>query len=366
MERRRGGFGLIGIVLCLLGARTGSCAEKAHDAGKGESSAVTTRETKATSESEYVYKTVEGRDLTIVAHWPEGWKEGDKRTAMVFWFGGGFYPFSQLPEPKDTLEKWPPGPAQLPLYFAKRGLVTLRAEVRGRVSIPVTPHRAIEDAISAMRWIRQNAGMLGIDPDRIVTNGRSGGSILAASVFCIEEFQAPDEDRSISHEPNAMILYAPGLDLLPEGSASELQMYAYGGDREYAARISPGRHWRANMPPTLILISSNDPNYAAATQLVATWKPRGEPIDIFVAEGAVHGFQNWSPWLEKTTLRTDEFLQSIGFLSSEPKVDPPAATMPESERNRQAQLLQHGVNPEQMRKLMEARKKASGPEASSE
>ena len=32
----------------------------------------------------------------------------------------------------------------------------------------VRPHTSIEDGKSAVRWVRQNAEMLGIDPDRVV------------------------------------------------------------------------------------------------------------------------------------------------------------------------------------------------------
>ena len=40
----------------------------------------------------------------------------------------------------------------------------------------------------------------------------------------------------------------------------------------------------------------------------------GAPCRMFTAEGQGHGFFNRPPWLEKTTLRMDEFLVSIGYI----------------------------------------------------
>lgn len=77
------------------------------------------------------------------------------------------------------------------------------------------------------------------------------------------------------------------------------------------------------MPPTLILIGTRDPMYPTLTKFVAKWKSAGAPIDIFVAEGGAHGFSNFSPWLEKSTLRADDFLRSLGFLGAGPSAAPP-------------------------------------------
>jgi len=334
MTLDRGPVGVIYVALCLSWTTAGNASDKTPSAGKGESGAVTTPNSKMPSE--YVYKTAEGQSLKIVAHFPDDWKKGDKRPAIVFFGGGGFNPNVEEGGPTETAGD--PGSAFLPAaeYFAKRGLVTLRAGYRKRKAFGIMPDKAIEDAISAMRWVRKNAGMLGIDPDRIVSAGGSSGGNLAGSVACIEEFQSPDDDRSVSPKPNAMLLHYPLLDWLGEGSASEGFMKALGGDREYGARISPARHWSADMPPTLILIGTKDPMYETLTQFVATWKQRGAPIDIFVGEGGGHGFSANSPWLEKATLRSDEFLQSIGYLKETPHVDLPSRVKTEAQKAEKA------------------------------
>jgi len=38
----------------------------------------------------FTYKKTKQADLEIVVHFPPGWKEADKRPAIVFFFGGGW------------------------------------------------------------------------------------------------------------------------------------------------------------------------------------------------------------------------------------------------------------------------------------
>jgi len=289
-----------------------------------------------TATQRYTYKTIGERKLIVEINYPENWTPGKGFPAMVMFHGnafnpknkaGEFYPMADererkgMPVPQNTLGNAFLAQAE---YFARRGMVTIRAEYRRRSTDGVMPDKPIEDALSAMRWVRKNAHMLGIDPNRIVSMGGSGGGCTAASVACIDTFQAPEDDRSISPRPNAMLLYYPLLDWLAGASKSDDFLEAVGGDREYATRISPARHWNKDMPPTLILIGTKDPMFKSLQKFVAQWKERGAPIDIYIGQKAGHGFATVSPWLEKTTLRADEFLRSLGYLEDQPRVDLPS------------------------------------------
>lgn len=57
-------------------------------------------------------------------------------------------------------------------------------------------------------------------------------------------------------------------------------------------------------------------------------RKRGARMEIEVYEGQPHAFFNESPWTEKTAVRADEFLQALGYLMPEPKVDPPKGAPP--------------------------------------
>jgi hypothetical protein len=78
-------------------------------------------------------------------HFPADWKKDDKRPAIVFFFGGGWT--------SGTVKQFEPQAA----YLASRGLVAARADYRVKSRHEVTPDACVEDARSAVRWLRQNA-----------------------------------------------------------------------------------------------------------------------------------------------------------------------------------------------------------------
>ena len=156
----------------------------------------------AKPQAESVYKIVGKRKLTIDFDYPPDWKATDKRPILVFFFGGGWT--------NGTPEQFKPQAE----YFAKRGLVCGRVDYRVRSKDGVTPDKCVEDAISAMRWVRGHAAQLGVDPERIVAAGGSAGGHLAACTFFAEGVAAADDDQSVSAKPNAMILYNPALNLV--------------------------------------------------------------------------------------------------------------------------------------------------------
>ncbi|MDP4582459.1 MAG: alpha/beta hydrolase, partial [Verrucomicrobiales bacterium] len=73
-------------------------------------------------------------------------------------------------------------------YFASRGLVCATAEYRMLTkdeakALPAGETRkrvCVTDAKSAIRWFKQHAGELGIDPARIITGGGSAGGHISA------------------------------------------------------------------------------------------------------------------------------------------------------------------------------------------
>src|SRR5581483_2338314 len=93
----------------------------------------------------FVYKKAKEANLEMVVHYPPGWKATDRRPAIVFFFGGGWTngKVTQF-EPQAT-------------YLAGRGMVTARADYRVKSRHNVTPDQCVEDAKSAVRWLRQNA-----------------------------------------------------------------------------------------------------------------------------------------------------------------------------------------------------------------
>lgn len=260
-----------------------------------------------------VYKTLGARKLTIDLDYPPDWKPSDKRPAIVFFFGGG-WTSGKVSQFKPQAE-----------YFAKRGLVCFRPDYRVRSRDGVTPDKCVEDAMSAMRWVRSHAVQFGIDPNRIVAAGGSAGGHLAACTFFVDDVNAPDDDKSVSPKPNAMILYNPVMDLVAVRAERAVRSghYFVGVDDATLKKISPAQYLRKDMPPTLLLDGTKDWLNPQLRAFVEKAKSMGAPIEAWYAEDQPHGFFNKPPWLEKTTAEANAFLCRIGYLSKEPKVPLP-------------------------------------------
>jgi acetyl esterase/lipase len=74
------------------------------------------------------------------------------------------------------------------------------------------PRHQVEDTKSAIRFVRKNAGKLGVDPARIVATGTSGGGDLALQAYLNRSFENSSDDKTISPRPNALVLYCPAFD----------------------------------------------------------------------------------------------------------------------------------------------------------
>ena len=249
----------------------------------------------------FAYKTVQDGELEMVVHHPPGWKDTDKRPAIVFFFGGGWTNgnIKQFETQAD--------------HLASRGMVAARADYRVKSRQGVTPDKCVEDAKSAVRWLRANAAKLGIDPDRIVAAGGSAGGHIAACTALTEGLEADGEDRSISSRPNALVLFNPVLrfDGVPR------LMSRIGDDETLGKALSPTLHVTKDTPPTLVLFGTADRLKPQGDEFVRRAGEAGFRAEEFTAEGQGHGFFNRSPWREKTTARMDEFLTSLGYLKSE-------------------------------------------------
>src|SRR5262245_25583025 len=93
----------------------------------------------------FTYKTIKEGPLEIVVHYPPGWKESDRRPAIVFFFGGG-WTNGRITQFETQAE-----------HLARRGMVAARADYRVKSRQGVTPDRCVEDAKSAVRWLRASA-----------------------------------------------------------------------------------------------------------------------------------------------------------------------------------------------------------------
>jgi acetyl esterase/lipase len=250
----------------------------------------------------FTYAKTKQADLEMVVHFPPGWKETDRRPGIVFFFGGGWE--------RGTLKAFEPQAE----YFAGRGLVTARADYRVKSRHGVTPRECVEDARSAVRWFRQNAGKLGVDPDRIVASGGSAGGHIAACTTLMSAADAKAADAAGSCKANALLLFNPVLRFGPQ------MLKKIDNDEAAGKAISPILHLTKDSPPTLLFFGTDDWLIKQGGEFVERSKELGHRAEMFTAEKQSHGFFNKPPWREKTLKRADEFLAALGYLKGPPTI----------------------------------------------
>lgn len=255
-----------------------------------------------------VYKTVKDRNgdpypLQLFIFNPPGHKPSDSSPAVVFFFGGG----------------WKSGhPNQFGRscqYLASRGIVAISADYRTRDRSDTTPREALMDAKSAIRWIRQHASEMGIDPNRIAAAGQSAGGHLAAAAATTKGFEEEGEDRTVSCRPNALILLAPVFDNGPGGFAHEKV-------KDYWQEFSPMHNITSETPPTVVLLGTKDKHIPVATaeKYKALMEKAGGRCDLHLYQNQPHGcFRPEVPDVFSRYLADmDRFLASLGYLQGEP------------------------------------------------
>jgi acetyl esterase/lipase len=261
------------------------------------------------------YKKTEQGTLQLHIFYPPGWKETDKRPMIVFFFGGGWK--------NGTWTQFQPQAE----YFASRGMVAVSAEYRIESKHKTTPDVAVEDARSAMRWVRANAKSHGGDPDRLVASGGSAGGHLAACTALIDGFDAA-ADPKVSCKPNALVLFNPVLNL----TNLKGRTIVGAGGKDVGKAISPTLFLDKKAPPAVIFFGTSDALIEHGKEYAAKAKEMGVRAELYTAEAQPHGFFNRPPWLEVTTRKADEFLKSLGYLNGEP-----AITVPEGAKSLQMQ-----------------------------
>tara|TARA_R110002049_G_scaffold72490_7_gene187514 strand:- start:75537 stop:76646 length:1110 start_codon:yes stop_codon:yes gene_type:complete len=261
------------------------------------------------------FKQIGERELGLDIFYPEGWNANESRPAVLFFFGGGWIN-------GDTLHFYPQAK-----YLASRGMVAICAEYRTESSDGAKPPECVEDAKSAMRFVRSNASTLGIDPDRIAAGGGSAGGHLAAATATLDQYNCKDDDLSVSPVPNALLLFNPACD------NSE---YGYGYDRvsEYWQSFSPMENLDRKVPPSIIFLGDEDSVFPLDRAKI--YKQRmiagGNRCELLIYPRQRHGFfrldrktQDSDPnanrrYFLATAEAMDRFLISLGFLSAEPTV----------------------------------------------
>src|SRR5699024_8049198 len=97
-------------------------------------------------------------------------------------------------------------------YFSSKGMVTVCVDYRNGRDEGFSPIQAICDVKTAIRWVRENASTLSIDPNKVVVCGSSAGSYIAVSSIMFDHINDEDDHQNTDHVPTALIVVSGGMD----------------------------------------------------------------------------------------------------------------------------------------------------------
>lgn len=266
---------------------------------------------------EITFKKVDDIKLNLWIFNPPKHKINSEKPAIVFFFGGG----------------WKNGtPNQFEKhceYLASRGMVAIVADYRVLSRHKVLAHKCVSDAKSAIRWVREHASELGIDPNRIAAGGGSAGGHLAAATATLTDFDEATENLSISSKPNALALFNPALILAPiEIQDAKFNKKFEGIEKRVGAKpesFSPFHNIETGMPPTIIFHGTSDTTVPFKTVELFTNKMKeyGNSCTLIAYKGESHGFFNFGKKSNgafiDTVNKMDAFFVSLGYLEAPPK-----------------------------------------------
>ncbi len=229
------------------------------------------------------------------------------KPAIVYFPGGGFT--------TADYEKF----IQMRLALAEAGFVVAAAEYR---TVPDKFPALLNDAKSAVRYLRAHAKEFGIDPNRIGVLGDSAGGYLAmmtgvtgnetkydqgdfldqksdvqavVSIFGISDLRNIGEGYSheiqkVHESPavtEALLLNGPAFDKSPGLTIKELE--------EKAVEASPITHVKGSEPPFLLLHGDKDTLVSPiqSKQMYEAIKAKNGDAQYYVLRNARHGDASW-------------------------------------------------------------------------
>jgi dienelactone hydrolase len=197
-------------------------------------------------------------------------------------------------------------------YFASRGLVAATSEYRmGSLAQGETKKGVcITDAKSAIRWFKQHAAELGIDPARIIAGGGSAGGHISVLATLNPDLNDPADPKDIDTSVVAYLLFNPAFS--PEDS------------KDAGADVL--RYLKKEMAPAIVFFGTKDTWKVGWDAAFAKLKSLGNTTtEEWLAEGQAHSFFNKDPWQSVTLIACDRFLVQQGLLKGEPTRAVPAS-----------------------------------------
>jgi acetyl esterase len=184
--------------------------------------------------------------------------------------------------------------------LARRGGCTV-VSVDYRLSPENRYPAALDDAITALRWVAANATELGVDAARIAVAGSSAGACLAA---CLAHGSAdgtlPAVVFQLLHQPVLDDRETPskaefGTSPAFDSEGAELMWRHYLSPNASAAAVPARRARLAGLPSTLITCAEIDPFRDEAVDYAQRLLRAGVSTELHVFARTCHGFDSLLP-----------------------------------------------------------------------
>jgi acetyl esterase len=246
-----------------------------------------------------VYRSLSPVPLRLYVFKPKDWKAGDRRPALVWFFGGGW----TVGTPVNSVA-WAS-------WAAGSGMVGVAPDYRVAARFGTTPLEAVADARAALRWVEDHAAELGIDSQRIVVGGNSAGGHLALWTAISHAPPGSDPGESPRIKPAAIILTS-GVSDTSEGTGYTARRF--GKD---ALALSPVHQLDAKMPPMLVFHGDADKGvpYRESVALHAKLVALGNVCELITVPGGSHNYAGDDPaWWPRTLAIARVFLEGQGLV----------------------------------------------------
>jgi acetyl esterase/lipase len=253
-----------------------------------------------------VYKTSHDQAQSIDIYFPPDHNPSSQRVPGVLLFHGGGWLGGDLGQFSSACE-----------YFAKRGLVAATAnyymhpKAELKTLGPGGKHKrvCVTDAVSAIRWFKEHATELGVDPERVIVGGGSAGGHLAMLATLNRGLDDPSDPKGINTSVLGYLLFNPAFTIKGRDRDEEVDVFA---------------HLKSGIAPSLFLFGEKDAWKTASDELVPALRKSGAKATMLVADNEDHSFWRKTGWLDLCLIECDRFLVSLGVLSGEPIVSKPS------------------------------------------
>lgn len=258
-----------------------------------------------------LYKSIDEVDLNLYFYRPLDFDNSKTYNCIIFFHGGAWNTGDYKQFQRHAM------------YFASRGMIAVSAEYRITSKHGSTPFQSLEDAKSAIRFVRSNAKYFSVNPQRIAVSGGSAGGHLAAATSTIIKYDNVRENTNVSSKPNLLILFNPILDTSPNAWGYGSFMRRVGNRKtDNPVEISPIHHLSPKSPPTIILTGTNDNK--VPIEMINDYREKMNFLnircDVVFYEGAEHSFFNRNKYFIETVLESDNFLKSNWYLEGPPTI----------------------------------------------